>query len=273
MKEVLLMIKIVIDAGHGFNTPGNRSPADEREWMFNDKVAKFAIAKLKTFNDVEILRVDDPTGVTDVPLKTRTDRANAWNADVYASIHHNSLGDEWEKHSGIETYTMDNPTANSKSIEIAEEVHPRIVVAMGISDRGMKRANFHVLRETAMPAILTEGGFIDSTIDIINIRDDQYLKAQGEAIAEGLAAYFKLQPYGIPNNKLKPSDGNNKLYKPTSSSIFDSTAAVLQRLESIGELKATYREQLLEGTLTDSDAIGLLFVALEQGLFDGKKND
>lgn len=271
------MIKIVIDAGHGFNTPGNRSPADEREWTFNDMVAKFAIAKLKTFNDVEILRVDDATGMTDVPLKTRTDRANAWNADVYASIHHNTLGVEWEKHSGIETYTMDNPTdnptANLKSIEIAEEVHPRIVVAMGISDRGMKRANFHVLRETAMPAILTEGGFIDSTIDIIKIRDDQYLKAQGEAIAEGLAAYFKLQPNGIPKDKLTPSEGNNKLYKPTSSSIFDSTAAVLQRLESRGELNATYREQLLEGTLTDSDAIGLLFVALDQGLFDGKKND
>ena len=62
------MVKIVIDAGHGFNTPGKRSPDDEREWSFNNKVAQYAIAKLKTYKDVEILRVDDPTGKTDVPL-------------------------------------------------------------------------------------------------------------------------------------------------------------------------------------------------------------
>ena len=76
------MVKIVIDAGHGFNTPGKRSPDDEREWSFNNKVALYAIAKLKTYKDVEILRVDDPTGKTDVPLGTRTDLANKWKADV-----------------------------------------------------------------------------------------------------------------------------------------------------------------------------------------------
>ena len=71
-------------------------------------------------------------------------------------------------------------------------------MAMGISDRGMKRANFHVLRESAMPAFLTEGGFMDSTVDIAKLRDDHYLKAQGEAIAEGLAVYFKLRLKPIP---------------------------------------------------------------------------
>ena len=89
------MVKIVIDAGHGFNTPGKRSPDDEREWSFNNKVAKYAIAKLKTYKNVEILRVDDPTGKTDVPLTTRTSLANEWQADVYASIHHNTLADKW----------------------------------------------------------------------------------------------------------------------------------------------------------------------------------
>ncbi|MER2089666.1 MAG: N-acetylmuramoyl-L-alanine amidase [Sporosarcina sp.] len=129
------MVKIVIDAGHGFNTPGKRSPDDEREWTFNNKVAQYAIAKLETYEDVEILRVDDPSGKTDVPLNTRTNRANKWKADVYASIHHNALTGKWGKHSGIETYTMDKPKANPKSIEIAGAVHPRIVVAMADSRR------------------------------------------------------------------------------------------------------------------------------------------
>ncbi len=269
------MVKIVIDAGHGFNTPGKRSPDDEREWSFNNKVAQYAIAKLKTYKEAEILRVDDPTGKLDVPLATRTNLANEWKADVYAAIHHNTLSGEWGKHSGNETYTMDNPTANSKSIEIAGAVHPRIVVAMGISDRGMKRANFHVLRESAMPAILTEGGFMDSTVDIIKLRDDHYLKAQGEAIAEGLAAYFQLELKAPPeeNSTSPPTDGVSKLYKPSSQSIVNSTAAVLTHLEKMSDkpLSPIWREMLLKGTLTDSDAIGLLYVAIDRGLLQDRK--
>lgn len=265
------MVKIVIDAGHGLNTPGKRSPDDEREWSFNNKVAKYAIAKLKTYKDVEILRVDDPTGKTDVPLKTRTSLANKWKADVYASIHHNALANKWGNHSGIETYTMDNPKANPKSIEIAGAIHPRIVMAMGISDRGMKRANFHVLRESAMPAILTEGGFMDSTVDIIKLRDNQYLKAQGEAIAEGLATFFKLQPITSPTLALK--EGAHKLYKPSSQSLINSTSAVLKKLEKMADdpLSPIWHEKLVKGTLTDSDAIGLLYVAIDRGLLaEGK---
>lgn len=265
------MVKIVIDAGHGFNTPGKRSPDDEREWSFNNKVAKYAIAKLKSFKNVEILRVDDPTGKTDVPLATRTTLANEWEADVYASIHHNSLADKWGSHSGIETYTMDNPTANPISKEIAGAIHPRIVMAMGLSDRGMKRANFHVLRESAMPAFLSEGGFMDSAVDILKLRDDDYLQAQGEAIAEGLAIYFKLQLLSASEDSpiLSPKEGTSKLYSPSSQSLINSTSAVLKRLEKMpdGPISATWHEKLLKGTLTDSDAIGLLYVAIERGLF------
>ncbi|MBE1554721.1 N-acetylmuramoyl-L-alanine amidase family protein [Sporosarcina limicola] len=268
------MVKIVIDAGHGFNTPGKRSPDDEREWSFNNKVANYTIAKLKTYKDVEILRVDDPTGKSDVPLRTRTDLANKWKADVYASIHHNALAGEWGKHSGIETYTMDNPTANPKSIEIAGAVHPRVVLAMGISDRGMKRANFHVLRESAMPAFLSEGGFMDSEVDITKLRDKNYLKAQGEAIAEGLAVYFKLQLKATPEgNSPPPKKGVSNLYKPSSQSIVNSTSAVFKRLEGKeeGTLSPTWREKLVNGTLTDSDAIGILYVALDCGLLEERK--
>ncbi|MFJ7935898.1 N-acetylmuramoyl-L-alanine amidase [Sporosarcina sp. NPDC096371] len=264
------MVKIVIDAGHGFNTPGKRSPDDEREWSFNNKVAQFAIAKLQLYEDVEILRVDDPIGRTDVPLTTRTNLANEWKADVYASIHHNSLNGQWGKHSGLETYTMDNPTANPKSVEIAGAIHPRVVMAMGISNRGMKRANFHVLRESAMPAFLTEGGFMDSTIDIVKLRDDSYLKAQGEAIAEGLAVYFKLRlkPISVDSPAITQRVDSDHLYQPSMQAIIKSTIDVLIRLENKqeGALSSVWREKLMQGTLTESDAIGILFMALDRGL-------
>ncbi|WP_203248847.1 N-acetylmuramoyl-L-alanine amidase family protein [Sporosarcina beigongshangi] len=264
------MVKIVIDAGHGLHTPGKRSPDDEREWTFNNKVAQYAIAKLQTYENVDILRVDDSTGMTDVPLATRTKQANEWQADVYASIHHNALNGQWGQHSGIETYTMDNPTANPKSHEIAGAIHPRVVMAMGISNRGMKRANFHVLRESDMPAFLTEGGFLDSTIDISKLRDDNYLKAQGEAIAEGLAVYFKLQPKSVQDQPATEpyNQYGNHLYQPSMQTIINSTLDVLIRLENKqeGALSPIWREKLSEGTLTNSDAIGVLFVALDRGL-------
>jgi N-acetylmuramoyl-L-alanine amidase len=269
------MVKIAIDAGHGFDTPGKRSPDGEREWSFNNKVAQYAIAKLQTYKDVEILRVDDPTGKTDVPLTKRTDLANKWNADVYASIHHNALNGKWGMHSGIETYTSDNPNASLQSKEIANIVHPRVVMAMGISDRGMKQANFHVLRESAMPAILTEGGFLDSKVDIIKLRDEGYLKAQGEAIADGLAAYFKLKPKNELEDK-EPSIAKittEKFYNPSSQTMIDATIAILKRFEQSGKttLPPNWREKLSNGTLTESDAIGLLFIVLDQGLFDELK--
>ncbi|BAQ10650.1 N-acetylmuramoyl-L-alanine amidase [Bacillus sp. OxB-1] len=184
------MVKIVMDAGHGLPTPGKRSPDGEKEWDFNNQVVLACIAKLQSYGGVDVLRVDDPTGRRDVPLRERTDRANRWQADVYVAVHHNANSGTWGDWSGVETYTYDHPQANPKSVDLARLVHPRIVRAMGLADRGLKRANLHVLRETAMPAILTEGGFMDSTIDILALRSAARLQAQGEAIAEGLAAYF-----------------------------------------------------------------------------------
>lgn len=192
------MVRIAIDAGHGINTAGKRTPDGEREWAFNDKVARAAIARLNTYQGVEILRVDDPTGKTDVPLATRTNRANAWKAAVYVSLHHNAMTGRWGAHGGVETFVYNGANANPASQRIANVVHPLVVTAMSLRNRGVKKANYHVLREfkqgkTVMPAILVEGGFMDSTTDILAMRNDAKLKAQGEAVADGLAAYYKLK--------------------------------------------------------------------------------
>lgn len=184
------MVKIAIDAGHGLNTSGKRTPADEREWSFNNKVALACIAKLNTYQNVQTLRLDDPTGKTDIPLKTRTDKANSWNADALVSCHHNAYLGKWGNHGGVETITQ--TISQKASVDIAKAIHPRVVKAMGLADRGLKTMNLHMTRESRMPAVLVEGGFMDSSIDIIAMRSDAKLKAQGEAIAEGLAAYFKL---------------------------------------------------------------------------------
>lgn len=184
------MVRIVLDAGHGLHTPGKRTPDDEREWSFNNTVAIAAERYLKEYEGVEVLRVDDRSGKRDVPLKERTDTANRWGADYYVSIHHNALTGAWHNGGGVETFV--HPNASETSKRLAKAIHPRIVSAMGIADRGVKQANHHVTRETKMPAVLTEGGFMDSRKDIVAMRNPAKMDAQGRAIAEGLAEVASL---------------------------------------------------------------------------------
>src|SRR5690606_24821521 len=92
---------------------------------------------------------------------------------------------------------------------LAKLVLDRIVKAYGLRNRGLKKANFHMVRESAMPAILIEGGFMDSTVDIKKMRDDKVLDAAGKAIAEALAVYFGLKKKPAP----KPKPSPTKLYR------------------------------------------------------------
>ncbi|MDG5471511.1 N-acetylmuramoyl-L-alanine amidase [Jeotgalibacillus sp. ET6] len=188
------MPKIVWDAGHGGSnsTPGKRTPDGEYEWTFNDRVVRAGIAYLAKYQGVEQLRVDDMTGRTDVPLVTRTNRANNWNADIYVSVHHNALNGVYGSHTGTETYVMTPRAIYPQAVRLATAIHPKVVQAMAIRDRGIKEANFHVLRETDMPAVLVECGFMDSRIDIVRMRNNQVLRAAGEAIAKGIVEFFNL---------------------------------------------------------------------------------
>ncbi|MDC3414257.1 N-acetylmuramoyl-L-alanine amidase [Terrihalobacillus insolitus] len=185
------MVKVAIGAGHGFYTKGKRSPNDEREWFFNKQVVEYAIKHLRDYDGIDVLRVDDRTGKTDVPLQERTDNANSWGADIYISCHHNANTGEWGTWTGTETYTYEGNWNEAE--KLAGIVHGKVIGAYGLANRGLKKANFHVLRETKMPAILIEGGFMDSEIDIKKLRDDSVLEKVGQAIAEGVAEYFGLK--------------------------------------------------------------------------------
>lgn len=142
-KEGESMVKIVLDAGHGINTSGKRTPDGEREWSFNSKVLLACSARLNKYQDVQILRLDDSTGNTDVPLATRTNKANAWKADALVSIHHNAFDGKWGSHGGVETLVQEI-TASKASKDIAAIIQSRIVQAMGLRDRGGEIGRAHV---------------------------------------------------------------------------------------------------------------------------------
>lgn len=188
-----MSIKIAWDAGHGYNTPGKRTPDGEREWTFNDKIGRAFADEMAQYDGVVLKRFDDATGKTDVPLKTRTDGANAWKADYFISFHHNALAGKWGGHGGVETFVYLG-NRNTKSGQLAKVVQAALVQSYGLRDRGVKEQNLHIVRETKMPAILIEGGFMDSTTDIGKMRDDNVLKNVGIAIARAVAAHLNLAP-------------------------------------------------------------------------------
>ncbi|QGF21730.1 N-acetylmuramoyl-L-alanine amidase [Bacillus phage vB_BcM_Sam112] len=191
------MVLVTGDAGHGLYTPGKRTPDDEREWSFNDKVIRAFEAELNNYEGVTFKRLDDPTGQTDVPLQTRTDKANALGSRVHVSFHHNAnAGTYWGDWGGVETYVYKTTLADSMAL--AKAVHSKNVNAYGLRDRGIKASDLHMVRETAMTAILTEGGFMDSTTDIGKLRDNNVLRNSGIAIAQGVAEYLGLKRKTAP---------------------------------------------------------------------------
>lgn len=197
------MAKIALDAGHGINTPGKRTPDGEREWTFNNKVVVACIKYLGGYNNATIIRLDDPTGATDVSLAARTNKANSQGADILVSCHHNANTGQWGTWTGTETYHY---PGSSAGLALARRVHPGIVGAMGLRDRGIKSADFHVLRESNMPAILIEGGFMDSTIDIVKLRNNTVLDLTGKALADAIALHFGLSRKSSGTYTVKAGD-------------------------------------------------------------------
>lgn len=185
------MIKLGYDAGHGLYTPGKRTPDDEREWRFNDTIATAFASELAKYDGISLKRFDDVSGETDVALNTRTTNANTWGAQYYISFHHNALAGKWGTHTGVETFIYTTPKADSE--KFAHAIHNALVAGYGLRDRGVKKQNLAIVRDIKCAAILVEGGFMDSTIDIKVLRDKAKLENAGRLIAYAVARYLGLK--------------------------------------------------------------------------------
>ena len=200
-----MTFKIGTDAGHGLNTPGKQTPDKEKEWSFNDAVLKAFIKEMKNYEDVQVYRYDDTSGKTDVPLKTRTDKANKDKVDLYISFHHNANTGKWGDWTGTETHVY--LTKPKEAVKLAQIVQPKMAKAYGLKDRGIKYTNLHITRETNMTSILLEGGFMDSRIDIKKMRDIEVLNDAGKAVARAVAQYAKLKKKEVVKEEPAKSEG------------------------------------------------------------------
>ena len=184
---------IAIDNGHGLNTQGKRTPlfpdgSFMHEWEFNHAVAKCLKTELQRCG-FETLMLSDT--VEDTPLQRRTDRCNKANADFCISIHYNAVKGVWQTcATGTETYTY---PGNKVDAGYASLVHPCIVAATGLKDRGCKQANFHMVREPKCPAILVEFGFMDNRTDADLALQDSFRKRCAVGLAKGICAAFGVE--------------------------------------------------------------------------------
>lgn len=114
---------------------------------------------------------------------TVTDTANGWGADIFVSIHCNSVENETAK--GTETFSFGKQGAGAR---LADCIQNQIVNALGVTDRGVKvDPDLLVLRYTDMPAVLVELGFISNADDenLLTTRQDDFARA----IARGVTDY------------------------------------------------------------------------------------
>lgn len=183
-------VLIAIESGHGLYTRGKETPNGIKEWLISDKVRDKVVEFLAPYN-CDFLHTDNDEGIIDESLTNRLNRYIVAGAAVFVSLHHNAFTGDWNNATGVEVYTDMKPT--DEDIELANLIHQKMVEYTGLKGRGVKRANFTVINQNKIPAVLCEGGFMDGTNDYKIITSDEGQTAYARAVAESLIQFLNLK--------------------------------------------------------------------------------
>ena len=195
------MMKILLDAGHGIDTPGKRSPDGTfLEYLWNRQVADLVLAKLRVRGIDASLVV---TETNDISLRTRAMRVNricdrvGKDNVLLLSIHANAAGTgkTWMYAKGWSCYTSPGET---RSDELAECMYDSF--SRAFPDRKIRRdttdgdsdyeANFYLLTKTRCPAALLENFFYDNREECVWLLNEVTKQRIADAIVVGLLIYL-----------------------------------------------------------------------------------
>lgn len=214
------MFKLALNAGHGKNTAGKRclrelDKNETREWVLNSRICEKIEKQLKEYAGCELIRLDDVSGKQDIALKTRTDKANKFGADFYLSIHHNA-GVRGGTGGGVATYVYTK--ANAESKEWQNELYKALIKHTNLKGNradGTCSANLHECRESNMPCVLIEAGFMDSKTDVPIILTDKFADQVATACVEVIVkkAKLKKKEEKKPTNKDKQPETKKETKK------------------------------------------------------------
>lgn len=181
---------IVIDAGHGGTDRGTRANAPFCE---EKRICLQTSRLVKKYLDQLGYRVI-MTRMTDVfiPLSRRVEIADQARASLFVSIHYNSAPAASAK--GVEVFYSESKGEKVRaaaSKKLAQSVLSRVIHRTSAQSRGVKKKDFFVIRETSMPAILIEGGFISNQEERESLKDHVYIDKIARGIADGIDLYHR----------------------------------------------------------------------------------
>jgi N-acetylmuramoyl-L-alanine amidase len=175
-------IVVAIDPGHGGNDPGAVGIGGIQEADIVLAIGR-QVARLLEQSGVQavLTRSDD----TEIDLQPRVDTAEQVNANLFVSIHANSMGMERPDVNGLETYYYSSGAA------LAQTIQNSMVSSLGMEDRGVRQARFHVIKNTTMPSVLVETGFVTGSDDAPRLASAAYQTQIATAIARGILQYIQ----------------------------------------------------------------------------------
>ena len=202
-----MAIKIALDAGHGLYTSGKQTPNGIKEWTLNDKVRDRIVTILSDY-DCEFIFPDKNEGKTDESLSSRVAYYIKMGADVVVSLHHNAFTGKWGSATGVETYVDKNYTPSD--MELAKLIQAKLAKYTGLKDRGVKKANWAVINQNKITAVLVEGGFMDNKKDYAVITSDKGQDAYARAVAEALIEFLDLKKKGTKKKSTTKANTTSK---------------------------------------------------------------
>ena len=175
---------VVIDPGHGGRDPGAIGIGGIRETDVVLEVSKI-VEKLLSEKGVNVSLTRG--NEIDLDLSRRVSLANKINADIFVSIHANASRGKRRDINGLETFYY----RGWRGRLLAKKIQKQILrVSPGSPDRGVKQGRFYVIKNTRMPAVLVEIGFLTGRLDARRLEKTAHRKRLAYAIAKGILEYL-----------------------------------------------------------------------------------
>lgn len=230
--------KVFINAGHGPKgvndsdsngyDPGAIGATGYKESTETKEISDLVSKNLES-NGIETLVYQDGD------LYDVTNKSNSWGSDYFVSIHCNSF--DANSH-GVETFSL---SSMGEGVKLAKAVHKKLVPATGLYDRGLKTANYHVLRETDCPAILTEIGFISNPTEEALMKNSTWDINVANAISEGICDFLGVK-YLENNEQNNNNQGDDNVENAILGFSIKDIGAVMLVSEKLGNCAMYFRD-------------------------------
>ena len=177
--------KVVIDPGHGGKDVGATGASGLYEKDFTLNLSKKVKEILEKEQKIQVYMIREDDTFISTKDKYRPKFANELDADLYISIHGNTFEDS--EVSGTETYYY-----HEKFKLFAEIMHKHVANSTGFNDRGVRVKDLFVVKDTDMPSVLLEIGYLTNPQEEQKMLNDELQYSVAEAIGDGVTEYLKI---------------------------------------------------------------------------------